>query len=69
VTVLFLALDPISFIIGFILGYLYYHWDIPLYLFNLVDAHLYPLAVFFSVVLTYELIAEVYVYPLVGSGH
>jgi hypothetical protein len=69
VTVLLLTLDPISFILGFVLGYLYYRWDIPLYIFDLVDARLYPIAVFFGVVPTYELIAQVYVYPLVGSGH
>jgi hypothetical protein len=68
VTVLSLALDPFSFILGFLLGYLYYRWDIPIYLFDLVDARLYLLAVFFGVVPTYELIAQVYVYPLVGSG-
>jgi hypothetical protein len=69
VTILLLALDPISFILGFVLGYLYYRWDIPLYIFDLIDARLYPIAVFFSIVPTYELIAQVYVYPLVGSGH
>jgi hypothetical protein len=69
VTVLLLALDPCSFILGFLLGYLYYRWDIPLYLFDIIDARLYPLAVFLGVVPTYELVAQVYVYPLVGSGH
>jgi hypothetical protein len=69
VTVLLLTLDPISFILGFVLGYLYYRWDLPLYIFDLVDARLYPIAVFFGVVSTYELVAQVYVYPLVGSGH
>jgi hypothetical protein len=68
VTVLLLALDPVSFILGFLLGYLYYRWDVPLYLFNIVDAHLYPLAVFLGITPTYELVVQVYVYPLVGSG-
>jgi hypothetical protein len=61
VTVLLLALDPISFILGCLLGYLYYRWDIPLYLFDIVDTRLYPLMVFFSVVPTYKLVAQVYV--------
>jgi hypothetical protein len=69
VTVLSFILDPVSFTLGFLLGYFYYCWDIPLYLFDVVDARLYPLAVFFGVVPTYELIAQVYIYPLVGSGH
>jgi hypothetical protein len=68
VTVLSFILDPVSFVLGFLLGYLYYRWDIPLYLFDVIDARLYPLAVFFGVVPTYELVAQVYVYPLVGSG-
>jgi hypothetical protein len=69
VTVLSLTLDPLSFILGFFLGYLYYRWDIPLFLFDIVDARLYPLAVLLGVEPTYELVAQVYVYPLVGSGH
>jgi hypothetical protein len=68
VTVLSLTLDPLSFILGFFLGYLYYRWDIPLFLFDIVDARLYPLAIFLGIEPTYELIAQVYVYPLVGSG-
>jgi hypothetical protein len=68
VTVLSLTLDPLSFILGFFLGYLYYRWNIPLFLFDIVDARLYPLAVFLGIEPTYELIAQVYVYPLVGSG-
>jgi hypothetical protein len=68
VTVLLFALDPRSFILGFLIGYLYYRWEIPLYLFDILDERLYPLAVFFSVVPTYELVIQVYVYPLVGSG-
>jgi hypothetical protein len=68
VTVLSLTLDPLSFILGFFLSYLYYRWDIPLFLFDIVDARHYPLAVFLGVEPTYELIAQVYVYPLVGSG-
>jgi hypothetical protein len=68
VTVLLLALDPVSLIFGFLLGYLYYCWDIPLYLFDIVDARLYPLTVFFSVTPMYELVVQVYVYPLVRSG-
>jgi hypothetical protein len=68
VTVLLLALDPFSFILDFFLGYLYHHWDIPVYLFDLIDTRLYPLAVFFGIVPTYELIAQVYVYLWVRSG-
>jgi hypothetical protein len=67
-TVLLIALDPCSFLFGFLLGYLYYRWDIPLYLFDIINAHLYPLAVFFGVDPTYELVAQVYVYQLVESG-
>jgi hypothetical protein len=69
VTVLLLALDPVSFILRFLLGYLYYRWDIPLYCFDIIDARLYPLAVFFGVTPTYKLVVQVYIYPLVGSGH
>jgi hypothetical protein len=68
VTVPSLTLDPLSFILGFLLGYLFNRWDIPLFLFDIIDTHLYLLAVFLGVVPTYKLIAQVYIYPLVGSG-
>jgi hypothetical protein len=51
------------------LGYLCCLWHIPLYLFDLVDARLYPLAVLLGVKPLYEIIVQVYVFPLVGSGH
>jgi hypothetical protein len=58
----------LPFILGLLLGYLCCLWHISLYLFDLADARLYPLAVFFSVEPLYKLIAQVYVFPLVGSG-
>jgi hypothetical protein len=67
VTILLRALDPFSFILGLLLGFLCC-WDIPFYLFGLVDARCDPLAVFFGLIPTYELIAQVYIYLLVGSG-
>jgi hypothetical protein len=54
------------FILGLILGYLCCLWHIPLYLFDLIDARLYPLAIFFSVEPPYVLIAQVYVFSLVN---
>jgi hypothetical protein len=70
VTVLLLkTLDPLSFILGLLLGYLCCLWHIPLYLFDLVDARLYPLAVLLGIEPLYEIIVQIYVFPLVGSGH
>jgi hypothetical protein len=68
VTVLSLTLDAFSFIFSLLVGYLYHRWDIPLFLFDLVDARLYPLTIFLGIEPTYKLIAQVYVYPFVRSG-
>jgi hypothetical protein len=48
---------------------LYYPWDIPLFVFNIVNAQLYPLAVFFCVKQSYKVVTQLYIYPLVGLGH
>jgi hypothetical protein len=64
-----LTLEPLTFILGLVLGYLCCRWDVPHSVFDTVDNRLYPIAVFLGVVPYYELVVQLYVYPLLGSGH
>jgi hypothetical protein len=59
----------LSFILSLSLGYLCCRWDVPHSIFDVVDHRLYPVAAFLGVTSFYEVVIQLYVYPLLGSGH
>jgi hypothetical protein len=63
------VLELISFPVGVVLGFLICRWDILPYIFGPIDDYLYLVARFLGVEELYDLVVQLYLWPLLESGH